>query len=446
MAEKIENIPNKKMNVEAKQKKKSLKTTWIQVTVVPTLILGIVLTILSANTLIKGMTKELSESLSVAAHSLYNTYSLIAPGDYVMEEGVLKKGDVVLSGDYRIVDALKESYNMEITLFYGDKRELTTIKDESGQRVIDTQANPEAVKWVLEKNREYFAKNIMINGVDYYGYYIPVLNKDKSVVGMAFAGKTSESVMNSVLNSVVRSVLISLVIILIALLSCMAASQKIIESIHMIMEYLEYLAKTDFSQKMPDKVLKRNDEIGDMGRHASIVHNSLKELITADPLTKLYNRRACGTFLEKKISMCEKYQENKITVAIGDIDFFKKINDTYGHDCGDMVLVTVADVLKKHFKEDGLVARWGGEEFLFIFEKPLAQAKADMQAIYNEIRAIDFEYEGRHFKVTLSGGMNGIIVGKTFDQVVKLADDQLYQAKETGRNRIITTDGEVILP
>lgn len=428
------------------KKKKSLKITWIQVTVVPTLILGILLTALSAKSLIDGMTQELSESLSVAAHSLYNTYSIVAPGDYVMEEGILKKGDKVLSNDYKIIDALKRSYNMELTLFYGNLRVLTTIMDDEGNRVVGTVADESATKWALEKNREFFVKNIKINGVDYYGYYIPVLNKDETVVGMAFAGKTSSSVMKSVQNSVIRSVMISILIIFVALLCCIVASQKIIESLHVIMEYLGFLAKTDFSQKMPDKVLKRNDEIGEMGRYATVVHKSLKELITSDPLTKLYNRRACGSFLEKKIAMCEKYQENRIAVAIGDIDFFKKINDTYGHDCGDMVLVTVADVFKKHFKESGLVARWGGEEFLFIFEKPLEQAKHDMQAIYNEIRAIDFEYEGRHFKVTLSGGINGSIVGEDFDNVVKRADDQLYQAKETGRNRIITTEGEVILP
>lgn len=440
-------MANTEMKKESKkQKKKSLKTTWIQVSVLPALLLGIMLTWLSANSLINGMTKELSESLSVAAHSLYNTYSLVAPGDYVMDGGRLKKGDIVLSGDNRIIDALKDSYNMEMTLFYGDERVLTTIADEEGNRVTGTKADPQAAEWVLEKNREYFAKNIDINGVDYYGYYIPILNKDQAVVGMAFAGKTSASVMNSVENSVVRSVLISVMIIFVALFWCIAASQHIIESLHLIMEYLGCLAKTDFSQKMSDKVLKRNDEIGEMGRYAAAVNKSLKELITTDPLTKLSNRRACGIFLEKKISLCEKYQENRICVALGDIDFFKSINDKYGHDCGDYVLVTVADIFKNQMEDKGLVARWGGEEFLFVFEKPLAEAKQDMQDILNEVRAMDFVYEEKHFKVTLSVGMNGKIVGSDFDSVVKAADDMLYQGKGNGRNRIVTTEGETILP
>lgn len=441
-----ETVKKNKTGKEKTIKKRSLKTTWIQVSVLPAFVLGVMLTCLLANSLINGMTKELSESLSVAAHSLYNTYSLVAPGDYVMDADELKKGDMVLSGDYTIIDALKDSYHMEMTLFYADERVLTTIKDEAGNRVIGTKADPEATKWVLEKNREFFVKNIEINGVDYYGYYIPVLNKDETVVGMAFAGKTSESVMDSVQNSVARSVMISIMIIFVALFWCIFASQKIIESLHLIMEYLGCLAKTDFSQRMPDKVLKRNDEIGEMGRYAATVNRSLKELITSDPLTKLSNRRDCGMFLEKKISLCEKYQENKICVAIGDIDFFKSINDKYGHDCGDYVLVTVADVFKKHMEDRGLVARWGGEEFLFVFEKPLAEAKQDMQDILNEIRAIDFAYEEKHFKVTLSVGMNGTIVGSDFDTVIKIADDMLYQGKESGRNRIVTTEGETILP
>ena len=111
-----------------------------------------------------------------------------------------------------------------------------------------------------------------------------------------------------------------------------------------------------------------------------------------------------------------------------------------------MVLVTIADVMKKHFFDEGIVARWGGEEFLFVYEKPLAEAKLAMQALLDEIRGIDFEYEERHFRVTLSVGMNGSIVGHTFDEIVKGADDMLYEGKQQGRNRIVTTGGEVILP
>lgn len=431
---------------ERRIRKKSIRTTWIQISVIPALLLGIILIFISVNSLINGMTQEVSKALSVAAHSVYNTYSLVAPGDYVMEDGILKKGDIVLTGDNAIVDALKDSYDMDITLFYEDERILTTIVDEEGKRVTGTKADFDTAQWVLGHNREYFSQDLRINGQHYYGYYVPVLNKDGSVVGMAFAGKTSGDVMKSVYTSMFKSILVSLLVVFVALMCCMAACQKIVTSLGAIMEYLGHLSNGDFTGKMPDSVLGRKDEIGEMGRYAAIVSKSLKEMITTDPLTGLCNRRACGSFLRKKIELCEKYRQDRVTVAIGDIDFFKKINDEYGHECGDMVLVTIADVMKKHFFEEGIVARWGGEEFLFVYEKPLAEAKLAMQALLDEIRGIDFEYEERHFRVTLSVGMNGSIVGHTFDEIVKGADDMLYEGKQQGRNRIVTTGGEVLLP
>lgn len=427
-------------------RKKSIRTTWIQITIIPALLLGCMLVFISSNSLINGMTQEVSQALSVAAHSVYNTYSLIAPGDYVMEDGILKKGDLVLSGDYTIIDALKESYNMDITLFYGNERILTTILDENGDRVTGTMADIDTAQWVLEHNREYFSHDLMISGQSYYGYYVPMLNRDGTVVGMAFAGKTSSAVMKSVYSSMCKSILVGFLVIFVGLMCCMAAGQKIVTSLDAIMAYMGHLANGDFTKKMPESVLVRKDEIGEMGRYASIVSKSLKEMITTDPLTGLFNRRACGDFLAGKIALCDKYQENRVTVAIGDIDFFKRINDEYGHECGDMVLVTLADVMKKHFYDEGMVSRWGGEEFLFVFEKPLEQAKQEMQALLEEIRTIDFVYEEKHFQVTMSVGMNGTIVGQSFDSIVKQADDMLYEGKMQGRNRIVTMEGEVILP
>ena len=109
-------------------KKTSLKHTLLKFSLVPVLVLGLVLTFISTRTLVQVTTEQVSQSLKVAARSVYNTYSLIAPGDMYEKDGMIYKGDVVLTGDYSIVDSLKESYGMDITLFYGDKRILTDRK------------------------------------------------------------------------------------------------------------------------------------------------------------------------------------------------------------------------------------------------------------------------------------------------------------------------------
>lgn len=426
------------------KKKKSIRRTLIGLSVVPAVFVGIALMIISVHSLWNGMTQEVSNSLAIAANSLYNTYSLVAPGDYDIRDGALVKGDFVIEGDYAIVDALKEAYGMEITLFYGDERRLTTIADAEGKRLIGTKADSQTVHWVLETGRKYFSQKVEINGEDYFGYYVPILNKDKSVVGMAFAGKKRAEVIDSIAGSIVQSILICMLVVVATLFVCVAASQKIVEALKSIMEYLGFLAQSDFSRKMPKHVQRRTDEIGDMGKYAEDVSRSLEEMITTDPLTKLFNRRACKKYLEKWIGICNKRQENRITVAIGDIDHFKKINDTYGHDCGDLVLVTVSDIFKKHMRDNGCAARWGGEEFLLVFEKEVKVASEQLCAILNEIKNHEFDYKGEKFRITFTVGVNGDIIGHSFDEIVNSADECLYQGKNGGRDRVVFTNGKVI--
>lgn len=421
-------------------KKTSLKHTLLKFSLAPVLVLGLVLTLISTRTLIRETTDEVSQSLKIAARSVYNTYSLVAPGDMYEKDGIIYKGDVALTGDYSIVDSLKESYGMDITLFYGDKRVLTTLTDKKGKRLSGTSADEEVSHWVLENGKDYFSGKISIGGTTYFGYYVPIYNKDGSVVGMAFASKTRASVMASVRNNVLNSLAVSLLVIIAALLCCIVASQKLVDALKAIMDYLGHLANSDFSTKMPVSVLRRKDEIGAMGSYAATVSCSLKDMITTDPLTGLLNRRACRSSLQKMIEQCRENRQQPLSVTIGDIDFFKRINDTYGHECGDMVLRSVSNIFKKNMEEKGLVSRWGGEEFLLAFELPLAQAHEKLTQIAAEIRETTFAYEGETFSVSLTFGLTGVTGEQPLDEIVKEADDLLYRGKAEGRNRIVTSE------
>lgn len=421
-------------------KKTSLKHTLLKFSLVPVLVLGLVLTLISTRTLIRETTDEVSQSLKIAARSVYNTYSLIAPGDMYEKDGIIYKGEVALTGDYSIVDSLKESYGMDITLFYGDKRILTTLTDKKGKRLSGTSADEKVSHWVLENGKDYFSGRISIGGTTYFGYYVPIYNKDGSVVGMAFASKTRASVMASVRNNVLNSMTVSLLVIVAALLCCIVASQKLVDALKAIMDYLGHLANSDFSTKMPISVLRRKDEIGAMGSYAATVSCSLKDMITTDPLTGLLNRRACRSSLQKMIEQCRENRQQSLSVTIGDIDFFKRINDTYGHECGDMVLKSVSNIFKKNMEEKGLVSRWGGEEFLLAFELPLAQAHEKLKQIADEIKETTFAYEGETFSVSLTFGLTGVTGEQPLDEIVKEADDLLYRGKAEGRNRIVTSE------
>ncbi len=426
---------------------RSIQGILINISIVPLLILGVILTVSMAGVLNSNMEKELAETLDVAANSLYNTYSLLAPGDYRMDNGRLYKGETLLTGKYEVVDALKTAYKLDISLYYGDTRVLTTIMDDNGRRMVGEKAAEQAVNWTLNKDREYFVKNVKIGSQDYYGYYVPMLARDGSVVGMAFAGRPVAEVRRIMLNAIVKAVVISLIAIVITLLVCMNANRHITKALQAIQKYLGLLADGNFDMKMPVSVSRREDEIGDMGRNAVEVCAALEKKITTDPLTGLLNRRACNAQLEKMLAHINRDETARMTVTIGDIDFFKSVNDTYGHECGDIVLKTISDILAEEMKDKGIVARWGGEEFLVVYSSHIDDMLGDLNEMLWRIRSHIFDYEGfEPFQVTMTFGVNGKVWNKTQDEVIKEADECLYYGKETGRNKIVCTDGRVLLP
>lgn len=165
---------------------------------------------------------------------------------------------------------------------------------------------------------------------------------------------------------------------------------------------------------------------------------TLEKLAFFDPLTGLFNRRQTTVFLEKRINEAGQNDSDSLTVVIGDIDYFKKVNDTYGHEMGDEVLKEVAKRLKAGAANKALVSRWGGEEFLLIF--PASDRK--MAAHYAEeileiVRSRPVVHNEIEVNVTMSFGVCQYEKGMTADEIVSKADRCLYKAKELGRNRVI---------
>lgn len=166
---------------------------------------------------------------------------------------------------------------------------------------------------------------------------------------------------------------------------------------------------------------------------------SEKEFMSVlDGLTGLYNRRQFEIGLEQEYNRTKRHPAD-FSLAILDIDFFKKVNDTYGHQYGDYVLKTVADLMKQNFRKTDLLYRYGGEEFVMIMpETNIEGAVIPVQRLRNAVENYDFEYNGIKAKVTVSIGltMNYSNLNSSAD-ILKSADAALYKAKESGRNRVI---------
>ena len=167
-------------------------------------------------------------------------------------------------------------------------------------------------------------------------------------------------------------------------------------------------------------------------------NKELRHVASTDPLTKVWNRFRMLEHVEKCLKKYRRGEMQFLSVAIGDIDFFKRVNDTYGHECGDEVLRSLAHLFDEETRESGAVARWGGEEFLFLFENMNGDdAWAALSTIQTKLNRLDIPYEDQVHRVTMTFGLTEYDFHLSLDDNIKLADDKLYKGKESGRNRII---------
>ncbi|MDR2689020.1 MAG: GGDEF domain-containing protein, partial [Azoarcus sp.] len=165
---------------------------------------------------------------------------------------------------------------------------------------------------------------------------------------------------------------------------------------------------------------------------------TLKESTLRDPLTGLNNRR----FLEEYIdTLTANVRRKQVTISILmlDLDHFKMINDTYGHDAGDAMLKALSNVIKLSVRVSDIVIRYGGEEFMVVLQETSGQeAETVAEKIRTAVEAMQINHNGVVLQKTISIGMADFPSdSNTFWQAVKFADVALYHAKESGRNRVI---------
>jgi diguanylate cyclase (GGDEF)-like protein len=163
----------------------------------------------------------------------------------------------------------------------------------------------------------------------------------------------------------------------------------------------------------------------------------LEKMALHDQLTDLYNRHFLLDAATKKVSEAIRHQY-PLSVLMLDIDFFKSINDEYGHSAGDTVLKSVAKLLKKEYRNEDIAARFGGEEFVVLLSH-CTQEKAVIKA--NQLREKIEAMKPIGLKVTVSIGVSELSKDETsFTELLDRADQALYQAKESGRNKVIVYD------
>lgn len=406
----------------------------------PLLALGILMLFFTSQWFTKIMHREVESELCDAVRSAITLLNAAYPGDYHLEGEVaylLYKGDANITREFSLLDQFKEDTGLDVTLFYQDTRILTTLFNNNAERIVGSGAPDVVVRDVLNTGEDHFYTHTLINGKAYFSYYAPVRNEDGTVVGMIFVGKPSETVSQSIQRYVYPLTWLIIGFVVVVALCIYYYTKGFVAVLMNIHSFLSEVASGNLNTTLASSVTKRSDELGDIGRCALSMQRSLRIMIEQDALTELYNRRS-GDQKLRQVAADVKASGRSFALAIGDIDLFKRVNDTYGHECGDVVLKKVSCLLKQHMWHQGFVARWGGEEFLLVFENAdLEKAKEQLNQLLEAIRNLDTFYENQHVRVTMTFGLV-CEPSEDIHILLKEADGKLYIGKTNGRNQVVS--------
>ena len=197
-------------------------------------------------------------------------------------------------------------------------------------------------------------------------------------------------------------------------------------------------------------MMRHRDEMIDARRQAENAEERVRQLeqelehvseqVREDQLTGTLNRRGLDDAMQREISRAQR-KHTAMCVAILDLDNFKKLNDTYGHQAGDDALIHLANVVRKTLRPTDTVARFGGEEFVIVFaETDEKQAVEAMRRLQRELTKRFFLHDNERLLITFSAGVALLKANETQDGILARADKAMYQAKLQGKNRVVTSE------
>lgn len=424
--------------MEITTKRKSLMGTFNYIIILPVFFIGIVMAGISYILIKKNVYYEIRSGMENEAYTLANTYDVMYPGYYELVKAenlmALKKGEHYLTNDF--IDNIKEDTGLEITIFYNDIRMITTLYSNN-KRITGSKMNSAIKKDVLENGYSKFYDDVRIEEERFFAYYLPVHNGSENIIGAICILKPANQIHSKFAKQVIP--LIAMIIagvVIITYLNYLYFG-KLNKNFKHIRNFLGEVTGGNLKAEMNREALAREDEIGDVAKASVNMQRSLRNLIVKDSLTDLYNRRYCNQNLK---NLSEQYIKTgePYTLAIADIDFFKKVNDTYGHTAGDEVLVSVAQIMKKSMAGKGFAARWGGEEFLLVYTGcDMETTLTYLEMLVEAIREMCVEYGDKVIKITISIGV-ATGNGDSVDKVLCTADNRLYHAKKEGRDRVVS--------
>jgi diguanylate cyclase len=197
------------------------------------------------------------------------------------------------------------------------------------------------------------------------------------------------------------------------------------------------------AQRSRDELAAMKARVDEAEREVARLQNELteaSEMVRHDQLTGALNRKGMEETIERELARARRRQ-TPICIALLDVDNFKTLNDTYGHQTGDDALVHLARVIRESLRPHDTLARYGGEEFLIILpDTPLADANTALTRLQRELTKRFFLHKNEKLLITFSAGVTAFRENEARNEAIARADAAMYQAKKSGKNRVVAAD------
>lgn len=261
--------------------KMNLRNKILSIVVLPLCLLGIVTIIITITQTRSSLIEEVKDSLRGTAAATLAAYDQNS-GEYLKaENGDVWKGGYNISKSDKLLDNIKKQSGMDVTFFYGSQRIMSSAKDANGQRILGSPAGDVIVQKVLQNGEEFFSSRVSLDGVQNYGYYIPVYQKgaEGSPVGMIFVGtnkKEKDQAIDRILKTVIFSVL---AVVAICIFVAVSISMSITGSLQKGIGVVQKVAQGELGTAIDTKLLGRKDEIGDLAKAIETLQQALLNII-----------------------------------------------------------------------------------------------------------------------------------------------------------------------
>lgn len=264
---------------KAKKRVLTFSSKMLMLCLIPMIAICGLITIFSTRSLESSVETEIERALQIVAVSLDETYSNLYVGDYSQGmTGKITKGDITISGNTELIDALKERTNFEITLYFNQMRLITTLQRQQGGRATGTTGDKDLYARILE-GESVFLPQVEIEGNLYYAYYQPLVNADGSVVGAIGVAKDATEVRQTITAQTTRIIMLSVIVLIIVTIIIVMLTTRMTRVMKHTRKFLSNVANGELAWEADAKLMGVKDELGDIYRMSVKLRDELYKVV-----------------------------------------------------------------------------------------------------------------------------------------------------------------------